>query len=184
MLILLGEKLYGKVDQAPGLFYVKTTFFHVNYFPLLPLESFIVVEGAEPPFLGAGKTKKEAFMVSTEFSLKSVAVCWLRLVLGCFVLVSCIVAVLMLFNFWDVNHPLSKTPVLALLVTWPIAGAFLFVLWLSFRLTCASYGRAVELAGQLGMPLEMLQKRYGRLATDAPENESEAVNGNLPPGKE
>ena len=32
-LVLVGRRYYGVVDRAPGLFYIATTFFHINYCP-------------------------------------------------------------------------------------------------------------------------------------------------------
>ncbi|MDY3560282.1 hypothetical protein R5W23_001511 [Gemmata sp. JC673] len=47
MIIIFGEKSYGKVDRVPGVCYVVTTFAHLNYLPLFPLRSYIVIEGTE-----------------------------------------------------------------------------------------------------------------------------------------
>jgi hypothetical protein len=41
-MIHFGTVLYGKVDEIPGLFYVKTKFFHLNFLPLLPMDSFVI----------------------------------------------------------------------------------------------------------------------------------------------
>ncbi|QEL15290.1 hypothetical protein [Limnoglobus roseus] len=42
-----GEHMYGYVDRVPGLCYVSTRFFHINFVPLIPLGSFVVLEGTE-----------------------------------------------------------------------------------------------------------------------------------------
>jgi hypothetical protein len=42
-----GQRLCGKVDRVPGLFYVSTKFFHVDYMPLFPVGSYLVIEGTE-----------------------------------------------------------------------------------------------------------------------------------------
>lgn len=47
MIVIFGEKSYGKVDRVPGVCYVVTVFAHLNFLPLFPLRSFIVVEGSE-----------------------------------------------------------------------------------------------------------------------------------------
>jgi hypothetical protein len=65
-----GEQLYGQVDRVSGLFYVSTLFFHVNYVPLVPLRSYVVLEGSEKG--GAFHGKK------VPLHLKSVAVGYLR----------------------------------------------------------------------------------------------------------
>jgi hypothetical protein len=47
VIIITGERLYGKVDRVPGSFYVATMFWYLNYLPLIPLRSYIVLEGTE-----------------------------------------------------------------------------------------------------------------------------------------
>jgi hypothetical protein len=47
MFVHAGMSLYGKVDQVPGLLHVATQFFHVNFVPLVPTGSFVVIEGIE-----------------------------------------------------------------------------------------------------------------------------------------
>lgn len=42
-----GEQFYGYVDRVPGLCYVATRFWHFNFVPLIPLGSFLVVEGSK-----------------------------------------------------------------------------------------------------------------------------------------
>ena len=49
MFVHAGMSLYGKVDQVPGLLHVATRFFHVNFVPLFPTGSFVVIEGIERP---------------------------------------------------------------------------------------------------------------------------------------
>ncbi len=39
-----GEQMYGKVDHVPGLFYVSTMFWHINFVPIIPLRSYVVLE--------------------------------------------------------------------------------------------------------------------------------------------
>lgn len=43
-MFLFGRYLYGTVDQIVGVCHVRTMFFHFMFFPLLPYETFIVVE--------------------------------------------------------------------------------------------------------------------------------------------
>lgn len=47
MIIIFGERMLGKVDQVPGFCYVVTKFAHLNYIPLIPTASWIVLEGSE-----------------------------------------------------------------------------------------------------------------------------------------
>ncbi len=36
-MVVCGARLYGFTDLVPGLFYVKTKFIHLMYFPLYPI---------------------------------------------------------------------------------------------------------------------------------------------------
>ncbi len=47
MFVIFGTQHYGQVDRVPGLFYVKTSFFHINYVLLVPTGSHLVLEGTE-----------------------------------------------------------------------------------------------------------------------------------------
>lgn len=47
MAIVFGTQSFGHVDRIPGLGYVATHFFHINYLPLAPTQSFFVLEGTE-----------------------------------------------------------------------------------------------------------------------------------------
>lgn len=47
MLSIEGERLFGKVDRVPGACYVATMFAHVHFLPLIPIRSYIVLEGTE-----------------------------------------------------------------------------------------------------------------------------------------
>lgn len=54
MAIVWGRVLWGQVEREPGKCYVSTEFFHVYYFPLVPLRGYVVVDGSEdfPEFEG------------------------------------------------------------------------------------------------------------------------------------
>jgi hypothetical protein len=65
-----GQHLFGQVDRVPGVFYVSTMFWHVNFLPLVPLRSHVVLEGTE---------KDEGFQgVRIPLNLKSVLTGYLR----------------------------------------------------------------------------------------------------------
>ena len=42
--IIYGVHLLGKTDEVPGVFYIKTKFFHIYYIPLCPVKSYLVLE--------------------------------------------------------------------------------------------------------------------------------------------
>jgi hypothetical protein len=67
-MFIFGTRLYGKVDHVPGLFYIATTFGHVNFLPLMPLQSYLVLDDGQ----------ERAIPLPT--SWKSVLVAWFRAV--------------------------------------------------------------------------------------------------------
>jgi hypothetical protein len=72
--VVHGQRLCGQVDRVPGLCYVSTLFWHVQYLPLFPLRGYLVREGSE---------KDEQFQgVRIPLSLKSVLAGYLRGWLG------------------------------------------------------------------------------------------------------
>ena len=74
MLVFHGERLYGKVDRVPGLLYVSTLFFYLQYLPIVPLRSYIIIEGTENGSAFRGK--------QVRLRLKSVLAGYLRPWLG------------------------------------------------------------------------------------------------------
>ncbi len=68
MIFIFGHRLYGKVDAIPGVGHVATKFFHFDYVPLVPTESWLVTAQS-------GKTWRG---VKIPLSAKSVFVAWSR----------------------------------------------------------------------------------------------------------
>jgi len=68
VIIIYGSRLYGKVDVVPGLFHVETKFGHLWYFPLIPVETYLVISKSGDGFNG----------IRIPFSFKSVCYAWLR----------------------------------------------------------------------------------------------------------
>jgi hypothetical protein len=144
MLIIFGQKRCGKVDHVPGLFYVITEFFHVYYFPLIPLGSYLILDGG---------SSTQGTRISISF--KSVLMGWFRalLVVGFFAgLLSAGVAAAELGA-----HKLSME---AILVPLMIAGLCALFYWLTKRSERAGYGRALTLAEQVGIPQEYVEKSF------------------------
>lgn len=78
MLVFIGgESLYGKVDTVPGWFYVKTKFVHVYFLPLIPQQSFLILEGSEKQDQGVGAPQRYQG-VGIPLCRRSVAFAWLR----------------------------------------------------------------------------------------------------------
>jgi hypothetical protein len=154
MIVMHGERLYGKVDHVPGLFYVATRFFYLQYIPLIPIGSVLILEGTEKDgnFQGA----------RIPFSVKSMLVAWLRtgLVIGGVCLAFAGIAVI------GDQHDLSEG--LGLIA----AGIGMWVvMWLSYRWLRARVPRALELATFVGIPPEFVARVYannGMIPNDDP----------------
>ncbi|HEY4330788.1 MAG TPA: hypothetical protein VGN88_13690 [Phycisphaerae bacterium] len=68
MYLQIGQRPYGKCDVVPELFYVATWFFHVNFFPLVPLGSRLILS----------RTGSTYQTVRIPFSFKSLFYAWVR----------------------------------------------------------------------------------------------------------
>src|SRR4051812_21676800 len=86
-MIIFGSNQFGKVDQIPGLFHVETTFFHIQYIPLIPFESHLVIEDTQTD----GRFRDCRIPLSG----KSIAFAWGRTAL---LIGGCILAVLGFFE--------------------------------------------------------------------------------------
>jgi len=83
MVIVWGQRMYGRIDKIAGSF-VATRFFHIYYVPLIPLSSWLVLEDhGEGNFLGT----------QVPLQLRSVMAAWLR-VFGTLYFIACAVALL------------------------------------------------------------------------------------------
>lgn len=73
MIIIYGERSYGKVDRVPGVCYVLTVFAHLNFLPLFPLRSYIVLEGTE----SGGEFRGKQIGISVKSMLAGYVRVWL-----------------------------------------------------------------------------------------------------------
>lgn len=152
MLLVWGSKMYGRVDDVPGLFYVATRFGHLWYLPLIPMGSFVVLE----------REGKIVSAVPIGLCLKSFFMAWFRtalviLTVGCF----CFVLLELLDN---------KRPKLVDLIV-PCS------IFLAVALTCAfvSYGKPFRRAKYL-RALQLSEKAH---FNDAGKIMLEAHFGNI-----
>jgi len=158
MVIVWGTINAGKVDQCPGgMFHVMTQFGHVYYLPLIPTGSFLVLEKNADGFRG----------LPIPMSFKSILTAWLRA--GSIVAIIASLVMTMIF-LADVK----ATPFAWVLPILVCIGAFITI-FLTYKLkffTQASYERARELAGHLGMNevgLMMIEVAYGRVTAEQAE---------------
>lgn len=84
MIVIFGERMYGKVDRVPGVCYVITIFAHLNFIPLIPTRSYIVIEGTEEGGEFRGK--------EVTISLKSAIAGYIRVWCGAVALISAVIA--------------------------------------------------------------------------------------------
>jgi len=156
MYIHFGEGLYGKVDQVPGLFYVATRFWQLQFIPLLPVGSFVIVEGTESDENFTG--------TRIGLSFKSILMAWVRTAL---LIGGPVILVIGCFEANKPNHDMSH--VMGLLCT---GVCFLITLWFSYRLTRAGVNRALELADELRIPPERVAEAFHKVGL-APKTEDQ-----------
>lgn len=142
MIFFFGSRLFGKVDSVDGLFFVATKFAHIQYLPLIPLGTYLVFETTAEGWRG----------IPIAFSLKSLAMAWLRAL--AVVAMAIALALLILFA----SGP-GYVPSGAVIV--PI-GVCLVSLWLLIGtrymrgLGVASFARAAQLCRAAGVSEEIL----------------------------
>src|SRR4051812_40462081 len=87
MVVIYGSRLMGKVDEVPGLFHVATKFGHINYVPLVPIQSYIVVSHNGNTFRGvpialSGKSILVGYGRALAIVLAIIGVIWSVIVLS------------------------------------------------------------------------------------------------------
>jgi hypothetical protein len=68
MLFVFGLRLYGRVDAVPGQFHVATEFYHVQFLPVVPMQTWLITSQDGSGWQG----------VKIPLCRKSVAVAWAR----------------------------------------------------------------------------------------------------------
>jgi hypothetical protein len=68
--VFFGLRLFGKVDQRPGLFHVATEFFYLKFVPIAPARSYLILE-------------EENTKVRIGLSGQAVSFAYARAILGC-----------------------------------------------------------------------------------------------------
>ncbi len=148
-MVIYGHRLYGKVDAVPGVGHVATKFFHLDFVPLVPTETWLVTQQSGKSWRG----------VKIPFSAKSIFMAWGRaacLMVG----VGAAIAALV--------QGIGGRTDTAVVVGWAVISAAawaLFALVKTHRLfNRASYPRACQLAKALQMNdtgLAALAAAYG-----------------------
>ena len=154
MVIIHGSRLYGKVDQVPGLFYVATMFFYVQFIPLIPYQSFLILDS--PKHAGQGRGARIGL------SGKSILFTWLRAacLIGGIVFVCLAVAT-------GVQWLDGKGQPQDFLAIAGLTLACFLLFWGSYRLSRAGITRALKLATQAGVAPEILAQHFAERLSDA-----------------
>lgn len=175
MVIFHGTRLYGKVDQVPGLFHVATQFFYVQFVPFIPIGTYIVFDGTVRDD-GTFKGQKLGL------SFKSVLIAYIRVALflaGCGLLVA---ASIMAFEILDKAGRLDWMPVIILVA---LSALMFFAFWGSYRLTHAGPTRALKLANKVGITPEEVAKYFAhRMKNEEVDSLAEKLQGSQAPQAE
>ena len=145
-----GRVPYGKCDIVPGECYVATEFEHIAWLPVIPIRSWVILEGS----LSSEDDLVESFILTWEgipipFSWKSFAMAWLRTILLLAALAGGI-WLLFLLLFWLGGYRPYQEMAFALLGV----GAALFAYWISLKVVYANAQRAEYLR-------QLLINKYG-----------------------
>jgi hypothetical protein len=141
-MIVFGNAFYGKVDVVPGLFHVKTYFFHLWWLPIAPVNSYLFVEGGN----GVG-----AKVIDLRW--KSILTAWFRTLLG-FCIFPCVLVGVVELN--------PQPAIQEIATAWGVAFALALIYLMTFRWTRAGYSRALELARMAGIDPEAVRACFGR----------------------
>ena len=146
MIVFFGSRQYGKVDHVPGLFYVATNFFYVQFVPLFPTGSVLVLDDGSQRGMKLGLHGK-----SVLFGYFRAAT-----------IVGGVAA--LIFGVIGIAERDMETG--GILVGLGLLGVLLFLL--SYKFGKASPTRAVELAGRAGISPEIVARFFvdGKLNPD------------------
>jgi hypothetical protein len=138
MLYVFGTKTYGKVDHLPGLFYVSTAFFHINFVPLFPTGSYLIIDDGKERGMKIG------------MSGKSIAFAWLRAL--------ALVGGVALIGFGVFELAERRIPTTLILILIGILGVLFF--FLSYKLARPGPKRALRIASAAGIAPEILARYF------------------------
>ena len=135
-MIIFGTRLMGRCDEVPGLFHVATRFFHIDFLPLVPTQSYIILSQKGNQFNG----------MKIPMNGKSILLAWGRAIALAATVGSIIGAIVSLLD--DRTDLGSK--ILFVLAAAACTTFFWFVMW-SRPCSKASAARARELGQLVGL---------------------------------
>jgi hypothetical protein len=146
MTFIYGIRRFGKVDEVPGLFYVTTSFYHLWFFPLIPMQSYVIVAGT------GGCRGLPIYL-----SMKSVLIAWLRGALYAMTFFTAFGAILGAREYFSSPKPKFSVEELLYLA---VAAMMLFCgLCLTYACSGAGDARARWLAARLDIPEAVINDR-------------------------
>jgi hypothetical protein len=138
--LVCGTRLSGKVDQVPGAFSVQTRFAHLARLPVLPIESWLVLDSGDGQAWRGLKLRRLSF--------RSVSFAWGRVALA-------------VLGFWAGATAFAATgtqDMVGVAGGCALAVVSLAAFVYSYRFTCSSYRDAIDLVRRLrlGEQYEMI----------------------------
>jgi hypothetical protein len=137
-MFLFGHDYYGWVDRVPGLFYVKTRFFHIWWFPLVPKESWVVADDGQD---------QDGYRIP--LCWKSVIVAWSRYFLG-FMFMCAGLGIFLIFAGDPQQMKLKKPPLVVAGCVLALMAAVASLYALTYWWARPSEDRAFQLAKWMG----------------------------------
>lgn len=144
-MIIFGTRCFGGTDTVPGVFHVTTKFFHIDFLPLVPCTSYLVLElrGED------GRVLQRATELPA-LSCRSISIAWIRFVATVIMIAT---FVWMVVSLSDLTDPDFDGNILQ-----AVGSFFAFVASSSLAYYCmwgsyfrnATYDRATEICAQLG----------------------------------
>ena len=128
-----GKKLYGRIDQVSKQFHVATLFYHLMWFPLIPIQTYIVIDNAEE--------MTHFYGIKIPMSMKSVFVAYIRSVVIIIAFITLIRGIILFFG----NPPEEKPDLLGSIIRITISTFSFLAYWLSYVWLQADSKREQEL---------------------------------------
>ena len=141
-MIVFGTRMYGKVDQVPGLFHLATEFFHIQFVPLGPTRTFLVLDGPGNRGVRLGLSGKSILFAYIR------AACAVVAVIG------------VIGGFTELTKNAAAS-----LVHFVIAALCVPLFLLTYWLSRPTPFRAYRLAMKAGLPMGMLAEHYAKTLT-------------------
>jgi amino acid permease len=140
-MIIYGTRLYGKTDHVPGLFFICTSFAHLNFIPLIPLGSYLIFDDGT-----------ESNGVSCPFHFTSFLLAWAR---AAGVVLALVLVAMALFA--------SRSEVEIRIGQFVVAFVAAVLVFISYRIIRCGRQRAATLAERAGLDPNLVHDHFDRL---------------------